>query len=78
MAKLAAASDGEKAKNIRAAIIPTGKNRSISGGGGSGGNNNGNTAIDAAKAVNITTLTGLKHRTIVLEKNSLFLIFLKL
>ncbi|KAL3599608.1 hypothetical protein D5086_007526 [Populus alba] len=77
-AKFAAASEGEKAKNIRAAIIPTGKNRNISGGGGSGGNNNGNTAIDAAKAVNKTTLAVLKHRTIVLEKNSLFLIFLKL
>jgi len=51
---------------MRAAIIPTGKNKSINGGGGSGGNINGNTAIDAAKTVSIKTLTMLKHCTIVL------------
>ncbi|KAJ6945307.1 hypothetical protein NC651_000376 [Populus alba x Populus x berolinensis] len=36
---------------MRAAIIPTGKNRSINGGGGSGGNISGNTTIDAAKTI---------------------------
>uniref|UniRef100_A0A6N2MMP0 Uncharacterized protein n=1 Tax=Salix viminalis TaxID=40686 RepID=A0A6N2MMP0_SALVM len=47
----APASEGERAKNMRAAIIPTGKNRIINGGGGSGGKINGSTSIDAAKTL---------------------------
>ncbi|KAJ6713252.1 hypothetical protein OIU79_009280 [Salix purpurea] len=62
----APASEGERAKNMRAAIIPTGKNRIINGGGGSGGKINGSTSIDAAKTVSIKTLTMLKHCTIFL------------
>ena len=44
------ASAGENAKNMSAAMIPTGKNRSIKGGGGSGGNINGRNTIEAVNA----------------------------
>lgn len=40
---------------MRAAIIPTGKNKSISGGGGSGGSINGRTTMNAARPASTTT-----------------------
>lgn len=40
---------------MRAAIIPTGKNKSISGGGGSGGSINGRTTMNAARHASTTT-----------------------
>ena len=60
-----AASAGENANNIRAAMIPTGKNRNTNGGGGSGGNINGSNTIDAARAASTRIETKLKHRTII-------------
>lgn len=60
-----AASVGENANNMRAAIMPTGKKRSISGGGGSGGSINGRTTSDAARTASTTTDPTLKNRTIV-------------
>lgn len=56
---------GEKAKNMRAAIIPTGKKRSINGGGGSGGNNNGSNTIDAASPASTKPRPKLKQFTIL-------------
>lgn len=52
---------------MRAAMIPTGNNRSINGGGGRGGNNRGRTTIDAARAANNSAERELKHRTIIIQ-----------
>ena len=56
---------GEKAKNMRATMIPTGNNKSISGGGGNGGNIGGNTTMEAAKAASTRTEPKLKNRTML-------------
>ncbi|KAL5800793.1 hypothetical protein ACOSQ3_032425 [Xanthoceras sorbifolium] len=66
-----AVSVGEKARNMRAAMIPTGKNSSINGGGGSGGRTSGSTTIDAATAASTTMLTRPKHFAIVSRSSSL-------
>ncbi|KAK3228740.1 hypothetical protein Dsin_000621 [Dipteronia sinensis] len=60
-----AVSFGDKASNIRATIIPTGKNSSINGGGGSGGRTRGSTIIDAARTASTRMLTKPKHLAIV-------------
>ena len=56
---------GEKAKNMRATMIPTGNNKSISGGGGNGGNIGGNTTMEAARAASTKTEPKLKNRTML-------------
>ena len=59
------ASDGEKARSISAAMIPTGKKRSTNDGRGNDGNINGKTTMDAARAAKINTDPKLKHLTIL-------------
>lgn len=60
------ASVGEKAKNMRAAMSPTGNNKNINGGGGSGGNIGGRITIEAARAAKTRTEPKLKNRTILI------------
>ncbi|KAH0981879.1 hypothetical protein GBA52_009056 [Prunus armeniaca] len=48
---------------MRAAIMPMGKNKSISGGGGSGGSNNGRTTMNNARPANTRTDPKLIHCT---------------
>ncbi|KAL6288821.1 hypothetical protein ACE6H2_006331 [Prunus campanulata] len=48
---------------MRAAIMPTGKNKSINGGGGSGGSNNGRTTMNNARPANTRTEPKLIHCT---------------
>ena len=59
-------SEGEKARSMSAAMIPTGKKRRTSGGGGRGGSMSGSTTIDAASAARMRTDPKLKHRTMLL------------
>ncbi|KAI6675987.1 hypothetical protein NL676_036783 [Syzygium grande] len=59
---------GEKAKNKRAAMMPTGKRRSISGGGGRGGNTRGSTTMNAARAASTRTVPKpVAHLTMLLQ-----------
>ncbi|PON98760.1 hypothetical protein TorRG33x02_053750 [Trema orientale] len=56
--------EGEKASNMSAAMIPTGKKSSINGGGGRGGKINGKITIDVARAASTRTEPKLRHRLI--------------
>ena len=61
-----AAEGGEKASIMSAAISPTGKNSSTSGGGGRGGSISGRTTIDAASAASAITPTAPRHLIITI------------
>jgi len=65
-------SEGENARSMSAAMIPTGKKRRTSGGGGSGGNISGSTTMDAASAARMRTDPKLKQRTMLLSTMLLF------
>ncbi|KAM1027116.1 hypothetical protein ACFX2A_040921 [Malus domestica] len=63
---------GEKARNKRAAIMPTGKNKSINGGGGSGGSINGRTTKNNARHASTRADPKLIHCTIISTTSSDF------
>ncbi|CAJ1958941.1 unnamed protein product [Sphenostylis stenocarpa] len=71
-------SEGENARSMSAAMIPTGKKRRTSGGGGSGGSMSGSTTIDAARAARMRTDPKLKHRTMLLSSSLMMMMMLML
>nr|DAD29309.1 TPA_asm: hypothetical protein HUJ06_030777 [Nelumbo nucifera] len=63
-------SDGNKARNMRRAIMSTGTRRSISGGGGNGGKTSGNTRSEIANTTRRRMDVTLKYPTIQYSPNA--------